>query len=104
DRAIDALDEACAHTQARTVFSEAAAALLADRRAMLRGGGTGSGAAPEGAGPSRSPEHLPDDHPEHEDEAEVQDPLERLARTGFDVLERFGAEIEAVIAGQLGAR
>ena len=38
DRAIDALDEACAHTQARTVFSDAAAELLAERRAALRGG------------------------------------------------------------------
>ena len=37
-----------------------------------------------------------------ESDADVPDPLERFARTGFDALERFGAEIEAAIVGRFG--
>ena len=104
DRAIDALDEACAHTQARTVFSEGAAALLADRREALRGGAErGRGTESGGGAPALAERPSHDDRDSAERE-HAEDSLERFARTGFDVLERFGAEIEAAIAGQLGER
>jgi len=83
DRAIDALDEACAHTQALARYTGPAAALLDDRRALLRGRAPRAAAEPAAA---------PAD----------ADALERFARTGFDALERFGAEIEAVFAGRFG--
>ncbi len=107
DRAIDALDEACAHTQARTVFSEAAAELLAERRAALRGGGTAEKRTGEPASGSSQVDDLTGSHPDgrrDEEAADAEAALERFARTGFDVLERFGAELEAVIAGQFGDR
>jgi len=87
DRAIDALDEACAHTQARASYRPALVALLAERRGLLRA--TASAAAPQSA-PSLE-----------QDEAEA-DPLGRFARSGFDALERFGAELEAAIVERLG--
>ena len=87
DRAIDALDEACAHAQALATYSAPTAALLAERRAVLRAQPVdvreGAAAAREGVA--------------HED---VPDQLERYARTGFDALERFGAELEAALIGR----
>jgi ATP-dependent Clp protease ATP-binding subunit ClpA len=91
DRAIDALDEACAHTQARAVYSAGTAALVADRRDVLRN------PAPQATPSSESSEA---DRTDEQDD----DPLERFARTGFDVLERFGAELEAAIVQQFGDR
>jgi ATP-dependent Clp protease ATP-binding subunit ClpA len=87
DRAIDALDEACAHTQARAVYGPAVAILLAERRGLLRSAARMSEPAAAASGP-------PDD-----DDA---DPLERFARSGFDALERFGAGLEAAIVERLG--
>jgi ATP-dependent Clp protease ATP-binding subunit ClpA len=86
DRAIDALDEACAHAQALAVYTDATAALLAERRAMLR-------AHP----PELVAGSMTDDAGDGE---EMPDQIERYARTGFDALERFGAEIEAAIMGR----
>jgi ATP-dependent Clp protease ATP-binding subunit ClpA len=86
DRAIDALDEACAHAQALAVYTDVTAALLAERRAMLR-------ANP----PELVARGMTDDVG---DEEEMPDQLERFARTGFDALGRFGAEIEAAIVGR----
>ncbi len=88
DRAIDALDEACAHTHARTNYPPAVAMLLAERRAMLR-----SAPAATGEPQRETPAPSVDDEP---------DPLERFARTSFDALERFGAGLEAAIAERLG--
>jgi ATP-dependent Clp protease ATP-binding subunit ClpC len=87
DRAIDALDEACAHTQARVHYGPAVATLLAERRGMLRRGTQEAemAGAPAGDG--------------GEDDT---DPLERFARSGFDALERFGAGLEAAIVERLG--
>ncbi len=86
DRAIDALDEACAHTQARAVYRPAVAILIAERRGLLRNGAAAFEPPPAGE-PATS---------------EDPDPLERFARSGFNALERFGAELEAAIAERLG--
>ena len=88
DRAIDALDEACAHTHAVAEYSERAQELIRRRRALA--------ARPERKGSERQqprPEPVDDamDRTDPED-----DPIERMARDGFAALERFGAEIEAI--------
>jgi ATP-dependent Clp protease ATP-binding subunit ClpA len=97
DRALDALDEACAHTHAVAVYSDRAQELIRRRRALAT-------ARPERKGSDRSqprPESVdePQDHPELED-----DPIERMARNGFAALERFGAEIEAIFVPPEGVR
>jgi ATP-dependent Clp protease ATP-binding subunit ClpA len=86
DRAIDALDEACAHAQALAVYSPRAVELIRLRRALLR-------VRPNGAQTPRRAERTTtdDDIGSPED-----DPLERFARDGMAALERFGAEIEAI--------
>jgi ATP-dependent Clp protease ATP-binding subunit ClpA len=117
DRAIDALDEACAHTHAEARYRPETAALLLERRALLREGAldeargdapaTDDAAAQTG---TASAEAADGDAPSGEDRADRQerddwDPLVDLARDGFAALERFGAELEAVLApGAEGAR
>jgi ATP-dependent Clp protease ATP-binding subunit ClpA len=90
DRAIDALDEACAHTHAVANYSDRAQELIRRRRVLA------SGKAERKAGERSSPRaermEEPLDHPELEED----DPIERMARDGFAALERFGAEIEAI--------
>jgi ATP-dependent Clp protease ATP-binding subunit ClpA len=76
DKAIDALDEACAHTQATAAYSARAEALIAKRRAWVRQHRTSTSANPRAGQPQ----------------------LDRLARDGFAVLERLGAELEAAFA------
>ena len=86
DRAIDALDEACAHLQATTRYSTDAEALIvgaaARRRAEHQGSGSGSAEFGD-AGATGS-----DD-----------DSIERLARDGMAALAQFGAELEAMLVG-----
>ena len=77
DKAIDALDEACAHTQATATYSVPAEALISRRREWQR---EAQRKAPTSRGAT------------HNDEGE---PINRMARGGFAALERFGAEIEA---------
>ena len=77
DKAIDALDEACAHTQATAVYSPRLEELIARRRAWGRR--ASNGAAPRGTGDPQ---------------------FDRIARDGFAVLERLGAQIEAAFAPQ----
>jgi len=90
DRAIDALDEACAHTHAVANYSDRAQDLIRRRRAL-------ASVRPERKGADRQQQRTapvdepPLDHGEFED-----DPIERMARNGFAALERFGAEIEAI--------
>ena len=79
DKAIDALDEACAHLQATAQYSPRAEALITRRRSAARQ-----------ARPAQASRAAPD--------------LDRIARDGFAVIERFGAEIEAAFAAQTGAR
>ncbi len=98
DRAIDALDEACAHTQAVATYSRELEAMIAERRELLRlaereaasEGVASARAAGEGAASARAPGPEP--------AAEPEDPLERMAREGLAVLERFGAELEAALS------
>jgi len=77
DKAIDALDEACAHLQATVQYSPRAEELITRRRAASRQ-----------ARASTSARTAPD--------------LDRIARDGFAVIERFGAEIEAAFSNQPG--
>ena len=73
DKAIDALDEACAHTQATATYSPHLESLIARRRAWRRRAPDAAN-APPGTGNQN---------------------IDRIARDGFAVLERLGAEIEA---------
>jgi len=73
DKAIDALDEACAHTQATAELSPKVEELIARRRTWDRQRAT----AATGSGRPAPP------------------PLDRMARDGMAVLERLGAELEA---------
>ncbi|MCC6318338.1 MAG: ATP-dependent Clp protease ATP-binding subunit [Gemmatimonadaceae bacterium] len=89
DRAIDALDEACAHVQATTSYSvEAEALIQAARRARrLR---VHEVRPAENPAPSVEPIAAPEGE---------EDSLGRFARDGFAALQQFGAELEAIIAG-----
>ena len=78
DKAIDALDEACAHTQATARYSPPAEALISRRRAWQREAMRKAAARAQ----ARS---------------ESGEPINRMARGGFAALERFGAEIEAAL-------
>ena len=84
DKAIDALDEACAHTQATAELSAEVEALLARRRAWERERGRAADAD------SATRAHRPE-------------PLDRMARDGIAVLERLGAELEAAFARGAGS-
>jgi ATP-dependent Clp protease ATP-binding subunit ClpA len=79
DKAIDALDEACAHTQATTTYSARAEELIARRTEWLRH--------------SRADRVII---------ASETPPLDRIARQGFAAIERFGAELEAAFIGPDG--
>jgi len=76
DKAIDALDEACAHLQATVQYSPRAEELITRRRNAVRQART---IAPP---PSSAPQ------------------FDRIARDGFAVIERFGAELEAAFVNQ----
>ncbi len=78
DKAIDALDEACAHTQATAAYSPALETMIARRRETKRRGDAAD--ARQRAGGSAPP-------------------LDRMARGGFAALERIGAELEAAFVG-----
>jgi ATP-dependent Clp protease ATP-binding subunit ClpC len=87
DRGIDALDEACAHVQARAVYPDPLAARLAERRTLER----------EAVAAAR--EHARQANREPAARDVEDDPLERFARDGFAALQRFGLELEAAFAG-----
>lgn len=74
DRAIDVLDEACAHTQAVARYSPRAEALIVQRRALLRGTPV-------------------------EGRREAPESFDQVARGGLAALAQFGAELEAIFAG-----
>jgi len=87
DRAIDALDEACAHAHAGADYTPTTERLVVERRELLRhaaraaeGGAT---AADRNGGGGA-------------DAAELVE-VERFAREGIAALERFGAEVEAML-------
>ena len=84
DRAIDALDEACAHTQATATYSRTTETLIRERLALLR--------EEERVGaPSR--ERVT------EEALTPDESFEKMARTGLAALERFGLELEAAFTG-----
>ena len=73
DKAIDALDEACAHTQATAAYSTSAEQLISRRRSWIR---EARRREPATARPQT-------------------EPMNRMARDGIAALERIGAELEA---------
>jgi ATP-dependent Clp protease ATP-binding subunit ClpA len=75
DKAIDALDEACAHTQATATYTPRAEELIARRRAWEK--------------QARQPAHA------DAGQGQAAPKLDRIARDGFAALERLGAELEA---------
>ncbi len=97
DKALDALDEACAHAQAVAVYSARAEALIAQRRQMMKDRIESRGSRVEGVeAATAEPEH-PGERPAGPDG--VDDPLERFAQNSVSALERFGAELEAMFTG-----
>ena len=90
DRAIDALDEACAHTHAVANYSDRAQELIRRRRVLA------SGRPERKSGERTAPRSEPVEEPVDRSDLEDDDPIERMARDGFAALERFGAEIEAI--------
>jgi ATP-dependent Clp protease ATP-binding subunit ClpA len=82
DKAIDALDEACAHTQATAELSPAVEALIARRRTWDR---QRAKSADDAARPAQAQQ------------------FDRMARDGMAVLERLGAELEAAFVRPLPA-
>jgi ATP-dependent Clp protease ATP-binding subunit ClpA len=97
DRAIDALDEACAHTHAVANYSDRAQDLIRRRRVLATG--KPERKAQERAQPRQEPTEDPIDRPDLEDD----DPIERMARDGFAALQQFGAEIEAIFVPPPGS-
>lgn len=91
DRAIDVLDEACAHLQAVTTYTPGAATMILRRRELLRRQtGRGAGRGPAG-GPGAG------------DSLGSGDGFETFARDGLSALQRFGAELEAIFTAAPGA-
>lgn len=87
DKAIDALDEACAHTQALCKYPPRAETLIRERVRMLREAASHRAASDRAS--SASGAH----------DAEWQD----MARNGMTALERFGAELEKMFAAPVVA-
>ena len=92
DRAIDVLDEACAHAHAVASYPDDIAAFALERRALLRGRPMPAAAEPE-------PRDGEDDATPSDPAREAPDDSLGFARDGFAALERFGAELEAMLAG-----
>ncbi|HEY0972018.1 MAG TPA: AAA family ATPase [Gemmatimonadales bacterium] len=98
DRAIDALDEACAHMHAVTSYDADTERMVRRLRALE------GGHVPPAA--EREPEHEREANgagaasaAADDDDPEAAPPeWERLARDGFSAIERLGAEIEAFFA------
>ena len=91
DKAIDALDEACAHMQAVAEYTPRAEELIKRRASLLR-----REAAKKEPTDRRNVRQEPVEEVEH-DEAERREA--RYSQDGFGALERFGAELEALFMG-----
>jgi ATP-dependent Clp protease ATP-binding subunit ClpC len=121
DRAIDVLDEACAHAQATARYSPATERLVLERRNLLRAGAdaplppepepvSAAHLADEESGGAPSATREAPESAKAGARAEGQAsadatgngaepyPLDRMARDGMKALERFGAELEALFA------
>ena len=92
DRAIDALDEACAHTHALATYSAPTEAMILERKEALRRREKAE-AEREAESDEREPRR-PRVSPMEED-----DTLDRFARGSAAAFERFGAELEAMLVG-----
>jgi ATP-dependent Clp protease ATP-binding subunit ClpA len=95
DKAIDALDEACAHMQAIAKYSPRAEELMRRRANLLL-----REMNVKRDGPTIERERVRRDEPETvEGERSGPDPVEQFAKDSFGALERFGAELEALFMG-----
>ena len=92
DRAIDALDAACAHTHSRAHYSAQTEALIRDVTRARREGVASSERA-RSSGNAETATRTADDEGTS---------LEALARQGFAAIERFGAELEAAFGDPSG--
>ena len=99
DRAIDALDEACAHAQATATYAPETARLILERRKLVREVEHERSARTERAESRRAAAEAAGRESEMGEDGEPADPLDRLARDSMAALERFGAELEAAFAG-----
>jgi ATP-dependent Clp protease ATP-binding subunit ClpA len=101
DKAIDALDEACAHMQAGAKYTPRAEALMRRRMQLVRDVGAGGRDAIGGRRDApRADEASPEEEQDsRERRAAAPDPVERFAQDSFGALERFGAELEAIFMG-----
>ena len=97
DRAIDALDEACAHAQATATYSPETARLILERRKLVREVEHERAARTERVESRRAETEASGAEPGVDDE--LGDPLDQLARDGMAALQRFGAELEAAFSG-----
>jgi hypothetical protein len=91
DRAIDVLDEACAHTQAVTRYTARAEAMIVRRRELLRQRPVRGRGSERPVEPPRRESGGSDD-----DGSLGSDGLETFARDGLSALQRFGAELESI--------
>jgi ATP-dependent Clp protease ATP-binding subunit ClpA len=98
DRAIDALDEACAHAQATATYAPETARLILERRKLVREVEHERSARSDRA-ESRRADAEAAGRSEMDEDGEMADPLDKLARDSMAALERFGAELEAAFAG-----
>ena len=96
DKAIDALDEACAHMQAVTAYPPRAEELIKRRASLLRRESAVKREAPNERRNVRQENELEEEPPS---DRSGPDPVERFAQDGFGALERFGAELEALFMG-----
>jgi ATP-dependent Clp protease ATP-binding subunit ClpA len=96
DKAIDALDEACAHMQAVAAYPARAEELMRRRASLLRREAAVKREPTAERTTGRQEEAELDEPPS--DRARP-DPVERFAQDGFGALERFGAELEALFMG-----
>ncbi|HYC52853.1 MAG TPA: AAA family ATPase [Gemmatimonadaceae bacterium] len=89
DKAIDALDEACAHTQAIATYPARAEALIRERVQRIRETAAAHRQREEGHRSGKS-----------NDGRDLQDGAwDQMRNDGMSALERFGAEIEAMFSG-----
>lgn len=92
DRALDALDEACAHAHATALYS-------APTEALIRAGKTARAGAKAGAQHRAAARAHERAAAADELDESADDSLDRFARDGLAALERFGAELEAMFVG-----
>ncbi len=96
DRAIDALDEAAAHTHGAARYSTGTEALILERREALRE----AARRRSGSEGGRRDGQATDRDVAGEDNG---DRLDQMARNGFKALSEFGAELEAILVGPVQA-